>query len=89
MTLQSGSPLGNKQDIWAKKVTSRRYGHQPLPTVENEKVKLTLDVPIYTDKILRHNRSNTAFLLKESKECIFIIIAVPADQVLWGHRIEK
>ena len=62
-----------------KKAYNRWYEHQHLQIVENKNVKLPLGVTIYTNKIIRHNRSNKALLLKKDKECIFINIAVPAD----------
>jgi len=36
--------------------TEKWYDHQPLPIVENGEVRITWDMTIYTDKVLKHNR---------------------------------
>ena len=47
-----------------------------MTIVENREVRVTWDVTIYTDKILRHNRPDITLVLKWT----LIDIAVPADQ---------
>ena len=36
--------------------TEKWYDHQPLPVVENGAVRVTWDMTIYTDKVLKHNQ---------------------------------
>ena len=56
------------------------YDHQPLPTTENGEVRITWDMTIYTDKVLKHNRPDITPVHKDTQKCTLIDIAVPADQ---------
>ena len=56
------------------------YDYQPLPIVENGKVRVTWDITIYTDKVLKHNRPDITLVHKDTRDWTLIDIAVPADQ---------
>ena len=56
------------------------YDHQTLPTAENGEVRITWDVTIYTDKVLKHNRPDITPVHKDTQTWTLINIAAPADQ---------
>ena len=56
------------------------YDHQPLPTAENGEVRITWEMTIYTDKVLKHNRPDITLVHKDTQKWILIDIAVPVDQ---------
>ena len=56
------------------------YDHQPLPTAENGVVRITWDMTIYTDKVLKHNRPDNTLVHKDTQKWTLTDIAVPADQ---------
>ena len=56
------------------------YDHQLLPTAENGEVRITWDITIYTDKVLKHNRPDITLVHKDTQKWTLIDIAVPADQ---------
>ena len=58
--------------------TDNWYDHQPLPVAENVEVRITWDMTIYTDKVLKHIR--ITLVHKDTQEWTLIGIAVPADQ---------
>ena len=57
----------------------KRYGNQPLPVAENEKVRITWDSTIYTDGKLKHNRPDITLVHRNTQEWTLIDIAVPTD----------
>ena len=56
------------------------YDHQPLPTAENGEVRITWDMTMYTDKVLKHNRPDITLARRDTQKWTLIDIAVPADQ---------
>ena len=60
--------------------TEKWYDHQPLPIVENGEVRVTWDMTIYTDKVLKHNRPDITLVHKDTQKWTLIDIAVQADQ---------
>ena len=56
------------------------YDHQPLPTAETGEVRITWDMTIYTDKVLKHNRPDITLVHKDIQKWTLFDIAVPADQ---------
>ena len=42
------------------------YDHQPLPIIENGEVRVTWDMTIYTDKVLKHNRPDITLVHKDT-----------------------
>ena len=56
---------------------------------ENGEVKVTWDMTIYTDKILKHNRSRITLVNKDTQKWTLIDIAVPADQNIIRTEEEK
>ena len=69
--------------------TNKWYEYQPLLVVENGDVRITLDMTIYADKKLRHNRPDITLLQRDTKEWTLIDIAVPADQNIIETEEEK
>ena len=65
------------------------YDHQPLPIVENGEVRVTWDMTIYTDKVLKHNRPDITLVHKDTQDWTLIDIAVPADQNIIRTEEEK
>ena len=65
------------------------YDHQPFPTTENGEVRITCDMTIYTDKVLKHNRPDIILVHKETQKWTHIDIAVPADQNITRTEEEK
>ena len=59
--------------------TDKWYDHQPLPIAENGEVRITWDMTIYTDKVLKHNRPDITLVHKDTKKWTLIDMAVPAD----------
>ena len=55
------------------------YDHQPLPTAENGEVRITWDMTIYTDKLLKHKRPDITLVYKDTQKWTLIDIAMPAD----------
>ena len=68
--------------------TEKWYGHQPLPIVENGEVRVSWDMTIYTDKVLKHNPCIT-LVHKDTQKWTLIDIAVPADQNIIRTEEEK
>ena len=60
--------------------TDKWYDHQPLPITENGEVRITWDMTIYTDKVLKHNRPDITLMHEDTQKWTLIDIAVPADQ---------
>ena len=54
--------------------TDKWYDHQPLPVAENREVRITWDTTVYTDKVLKHNRSNISIVHKDAQEWTLIDI---------------
>ena len=65
------------------------YDHQPLPIVENGEVRVTWDMTIYTDKVLKHNRPDITLVHKDTQDWTLIDIALPADQNIIRTEEEK
>ena len=65
------------------------YDYQPLPIVENGEVRVTWDMTIYTDKVLKHNRPDITLVHKDTQDWTLIDIAVPADQNIIRTEEEK
>ena len=63
--------------------TDKLYDHKPLPIAENGEVRITWDMTIYIDKVLKHNWPDTTLVHKDTPKWTLIDIddiAVPADQ---------
>ena len=69
--------------------TNKWYDHQPLSTAENGEVRITWDMTIYTDKVLKHNRPDITLMHKDTQKWTLIDIAVPADQNIIQTEEEK
>ena len=69
--------------------TNKWYDHQPLSTAENGEVRITWDMTIFTDKVLKHNRPDTTLMHKDTQKWTLIDIAVPADQNIIQTEEEK
>ena len=69
--------------------TDKWYDHQPLPIAENGEVRITWDMTIYTDKVLKHNRPDITLVHKDTQKWTLIDIAVPADQNITRTEEEK
>ena len=65
------------------------YDHQPLPTAENGEVRITWNMTIYTDKVLKHNWPDITLVHEDTQKCTFIDKAVPADQNITRADEEK
>ena len=65
------------------------YDHQPLPTAENGEVRITWDMTIYTDKVLKHNRPDITLVHEDTQKWTLNDIAVPADQNIIRTEKEK
>ncbi|XP_068717065.1 uncharacterized protein [Montipora capricornis] len=65
------------------------YDHQPLPTAENGEVRITWDLTIYTDKVLKHFRPDITLVHENTQKWTLIDIAVPADQNISRTEEEK
>ena len=48
----------------------------PLPIAENEEVRITWDMTIYTDKVLKHNRPDITLVYKDTQKWTLIGRAV-------------
>ena len=60
--------------------TDKSYDHQPLPIAENGEVRITWDMTIYTDKVLKHNQPDITLVHKDPQKWTLTDIAVPEDQ---------
>ena len=69
--------------------TNKWYDHQPLSTAENGEVRITWDMTIYTDKVLKHNKPDITLMPKDTQKWTIIDIAVPADQNIIQTEEEK
>ena len=69
--------MGRKYGI---ECTDKWYDHQPLPIAENGEVRVTWDMAIYTDKVLKHNRPHITLVHKDTQKWTLTGIAVTADQ---------
>ena len=69
--------------------TNKWYDHQPLSTAENGEVRITWDMTLYTDKVLKHNRPDITLMHKDTQKWTLIDIAVPADQNIVQTEEEK
>ena len=69
--------------------TDKWYDHQSLPIVENGEVRVTWDMTIYTDKVLKHNRPDITLVHKDTQDWTLIEIAVPAGQNIIRTEEEK
>ncbi|XP_068697681.1 uncharacterized protein [Montipora foliosa] len=69
--------------------TDKWYDYQPLPTAENGEVRITWDMTIYTDKVLKNNRPDVTLVHKDTQKWTLIDIAVPADQTITRTEEEK
>ena len=69
--------------------TDKWYDHQPLPTAENGEVRITWDMTIYTDKVLKNNRPDITLVHKDTQKWTLIDIAVSADQNITRTEEEK
>ena len=65
------------------------YEHCPEGVVENEKTKLIWDMNIQCDNVIEARRPDLILVLKESKTCIIIDVAVPGDSRVHEKEIEK
>ena len=67
------------------------YDHRPSPTTENGEVRITWpwEMTIYTDKVLKHNRSDITLVHKDTQKWTLINIAVPEDQNITRTEEEK
>ena len=69
--------------------TDKWYDHQPLPIAENGEVRITRDMTISTDKVLKHNWPDITLVHKDTKKWTLIDIAVPVDQNIPRTEEEK
>ena len=69
--------------------TDKRYDHQPLPVAENGDVRITWDMTIYTDKVLKHTRPDITLVHKDTQEWTHLAIAAPADQNIIRTRLRR
>ena len=69
--------------------TNKWYDHQPLSTAENGEVRITWDMTIYTDKVLKHNRPDITLMHKDTQKWTLIDTGVPADQNIIQTEEEK
>ncbi|XP_068690191.1 uncharacterized protein [Montipora foliosa] len=69
--------------------TDKWYDYQPLPPAENGEVRITWDMTIYTDKVLKNNRPDITLVHKDTQKWILIDIAVLADQNITRTEEEK
>ena len=60
-----------------------------MPTAENGEVRITWDITIYTDKVLKHNRPDITLVHKDRQKWTLIDVAVPADQNIIRTEEEK
>ena len=60
--------------------TDKWYDHQPLPIAENGEVRITWDMAVYPDKVLKHNQPDITLVHKDTQKWTLIDISVPADQ---------
>ena len=65
------------------------YDHQPLPTAENGEARITWDMSIYTDKVLKRNRPDITLVHRDTQKWTLIDIAVPTDQNITRTEQEK
>ena len=65
------------------------YNYEPETVMENNNVKLLWNIPIQTDKKLKHNRPDIVLLNKTIKSCKIIDIACPSDYNVIRKRTEK
>ena len=88
----------DKVALWVQWEMCRKYGidcndkwydHQPLPIVENGDVRVTWDMTIYTDKVVKHSRPDITLVHKDTQDWTLIDIAVPADQNIIRTEEEK
>jgi len=70
-------------------ITEKWYDHQPLPIVQNGEERVTWDMTIYTDKVLKRNRPDITLVHKDTQKWTLIDIAVPADQNIIRTEEEK
>ena len=69
--------------------TDKCYDHQPLPVAENGEVRITWEMTIYTDKVLKHNPPYITLGHKDTQKLTLIDIAVPADKDITRTEEEK
>ena len=53
------------------------YNHQPLPIVkngENGEVRITCDMTIYTDKVLKHHRPDITLVHEDTQKWILTVL---------------
>ena len=60
-----------------------------MPTAENGEMRITWDMIIYTDKVLKHDRPDITLVHKDTQKWTLIDIAVPADQNITRTEEEK
>ena len=48
--------------------TDKWYDHQPMPTAENGEMRVTLDMTIYMDKVLKYNRPDITLVHKDTQK---------------------
>ena len=69
--------------------TDKWYDHQLLPITEKWRVRITWDMTIYTDKVLKHNQPDITLVHKDTQKWTLIDTAVPADQNITRTEEEK
>ena len=88
----------DKVALWVHWEMCRKYGiecndkwyhHQPLPTAENGEVRITWDMTIYTDKVLKHNRPDITLVHKDRQKWTLTDTAARADQNITRTEEEK
>ena len=65
------------------------YDHQPLPSAQNGEVRITWDITIYTDKVLKRNRPDITLVHKDTQKWTLVDVAVSADQNITRTEEEK
>ena len=70
-------------------ISGKWYNHRPEAVVENEGIKLLLDMRIQTDKILKHNKPDTLLMDKIKRKVQMIDIACPFNTRVLEKENEK
>ena len=60
-----------------------------MPTAENGEVRITRDMTIYTDKVLKHNRPDITLVYTDTQKWTRIDTAVPADQNITMQKYQE
>ena len=69
--------------------TDKWYDHQPLSTAENGEVRITWDMTIYTDKVLKHNRPYITLVHKDTQKLTHILTWCASGPELKRRRLNS